>query len=75
MREFGFKSPEGLLFPKPIESAPDVYTVTEDTKGDWMRFLVRYQRARFGKLSLSEDLQGPRLGEIGYWEDDWKKHQ
>ena len=74
MRDFAFESFEGLLIPRPILGTADVYTVTPDTKGEWMRFLIRFKRIIHAKISLSQDLQGEKKGGRASWIFDAKKH-
>jgi hypothetical protein len=66
MKGFSFKSPDGLLYPKPIESSTDVYNVRGETLP--VRYLMRFMRTDTRKISLSEDLQSERRGKRRLWQ-------
>ncbi len=72
MREFGFESKEGLLYPKRIEHAKDMYNDVETCED--LRYLMRFTRTGVKEVALSEDLRGARAGEIVPWSvmaDNW----
>lgn len=72
MRGFSFDSPDGLLYPKHIMSADDVYNIRDDIPPPprhLMRYLMRFVRTNARAVSLSEDLRAERSGERSMWEE------
>ena len=59
MKEFGFLSYDGVILPKPIIGAPDVYNRPLELLGETypIRYMMRFERSEFKARSVSEDLQ------------------
>lgn len=64
MKDFGFESTEGQLYPRPITGSIDVYN-TMDTIGP--RFLLRFTKSGSFSINLSQDLTNKRAGARDEW--------
>ncbi len=64
MRDFGFESHEGLLYPQSIVGAKDMFNDPHCTDP---RYLIRFSRTGAGKPSLSQDLRGEKRGDVLPW--------
>jgi len=66
MRDFGFESKEGQLYPKPITESLDVYN---SMKVIGPRFLLRFTRTGAPEKNLSQDLSGEQTGTKKPWSE------